>query len=768
MAVRPPTGSSPLAVLPNSLATASPRINTGQGRRWTPPQGSVGQSSDHMEGPCSDESTTFRRQGSNDSDYSFQSSEFSIDDDPQVIRREMEANRKEVEKLAEQQLEKSRTKPVAFAIRTNVAYRPSADDDAPLRSKVLSFEARDFLHIKEKYNNDWWIGRIVREGTELGFIPSPAKLELLRLQLQSGSKAVGIYASKPNSASNIETMLNSKYPSSRGSTPPTPDNNATEDSDGAVRTSKLISTSVPRDKHKPFFKKSDATPPYEVVPSMRPIVLIGPSLKGFEVTDMMQKALFDFLKHRFEGRIIITRVTADISLAKRSILNGPSKRAIIERGNSRTSCIAEVQEEIERIFELARLMQLVVLDCDTINHPSQLLKTSLAPIIVYLKISSPKVLQRLIKSRTKSQSRNMNVQLVAAEKLNQCNPEMFDVILDENQLEDACDHLAEVLEAYWQATHPSLPSSVQVTQPPTTTALCTQPPAQQSSEPQSLRPSTPSVTVSTNIVIPPGQFQPPNETVPTMNTAYPSSPSGHLPHSRMITSDVKFNNSAQISGPLTELQFEKNPYEECNHHPPNVTMTTTPEFRCSINLASPFVQNFPNIQQSQEVDPHVKQQPRRRLPSISSGGAVIQRGNKEQASTVQRGNSDVGTEYESWNSPPMSRMERSGHRPYESSQPNISRSWDHRQELVAERNYSNWNYRDYRQQSGLPPDKRWNRGSHAPTSPCEKWGSRYENRVEISEKGEWCIDVDECFSAKSRAYSPNRTNEFTHRDSIDI
>jgi voltage-dependent calcium channel beta-2 len=351
--------------------------------------------------------------------------------------------------VAVRRLEEARLNPVAFAIRSNVDYEARADSNNNqdyLQDYLLSFSLGDFLHIKEKYNDDWWIGRVVKEGCDIGFIPSPLRLEHLRLQQKAASELLR------NAGRNFHDIY---HDSGNGYQA------GGIGAGGVCKSIGFLGTGSGKEFGFGFFKKFEHQPPYYVVPTVRPLILIGPSLKGFEVTDMMQKVIFDFLKQRFENRIIITRVTADISLAKKveqSSLPGGKRQGLMERSTNRCleSNFSEVTAEIERIFELARTMQLITLDCDTINHPAQVAKTSLAPILVYLKVSSPKVLQRLIKSRGKAQSRHLNVQMNAAEKLIQLPSDSFDVILDESELDEACDHLAKYLESYWRALHPPL------------------------------------------------------------------------------------------------------------------------------------------------------------------------------------------------------------------------------------------------------------------------------------------------------------------------
>lgn len=382
--------------------------------------------------------------------------------------------RRDTEQQALFQLECARTKPVAFAVKTNVAFDGSVDDDSPVQGAAVSFKIGDFLHVMERYDQNWWIGRRVEGGCEVGFIPSPAKLETLRIQ-QVQNRTAKVYASKAAGGGGGNGG-GGRGKEGRGAAA----NSNEVDGGGAGNALDLQNPDLPLPasslqmaEQEPKKKgllggrgKVEQIPPYDVVPSMRPVVIIGPSLKGYEVTDMMQKALFEALRRRFQNRIIITRVMADISLAKKNVMNNPSKRALMERSNSRTTSMLEVQNEIERIFELAKTLQLVVLDCDTINHPSQLQKTNLCPITVYLQVSSPKVMQRLIKSRGKQQSRNMNVQMVAAEKLAQCPLDQWDIVLHENSLEEASAHLCDWLDEYWAATHPPARSSASDPLPP--------------------------------------------------------------------------------------------------------------------------------------------------------------------------------------------------------------------------------------------------------------------------------------------------------------
>ncbi|VDK39101.1 unnamed protein product [Taenia asiatica] len=437
----------------------------------------------------------------NRADYS-ESSDESSDEDELLLRAEL----REQEQRALIDLDIASNAPVAFSVRTNVEFDGLLNGlDAPIPTKVISFAAKEFLQVKRRFDQNWWIGRVVREGAPIGFLPSPLKLETLRHSIQNNlsqillSEALNVAASSsPANASASATTaatsgsgagnnsLNSTKASAwpaalaNGNTPHSNDkhvffgngkpkgaeNSITpglgvslpdmESEKTATPTVPTLTTTLPSTpKKKPFFKKGFTGPPYELVPNVRPVVVVGPALKGYEVTDMMQKALFDALKRHFEGRLFVTRVTNDISAWKRlNVLVNMDKKALTDRTRGRQIITAlEVQREIERIFDLATSMLLVVLDSETINHPHQIAKSPLAPIMVYIKISSVRVLQRLIKNRGKTQKKQISSQVAAAEKLLQCAEESFDVILEQNSLESATEALANYLESYLKAIH---------------------------------------------------------------------------------------------------------------------------------------------------------------------------------------------------------------------------------------------------------------------------------------------------------------------------
>lgn len=75
-----------------------------------------------------------------------------------------------------------------------------------------------FLNTQDKLDPNWWIGRHIKEGCEVGFIPSPEKMEAMRVQASAARGTKGLTSTRGGSSGNLGE---SGMPS-RGSTPPTP------------------------------------------------------------------------------------------------------------------------------------------------------------------------------------------------------------------------------------------------------------------------------------------------------------------------------------------------------------------------------------------------------------------------------------------------------------------------------------------------------------------------------------------------------------------
>ena len=186
---------------------------------------------------------------------------------------------------------------------------------------MVTYEKRDYLHIIEKFNNDWWIGRVVREGCDFCFIPSPLKIAQLRQQIRGRKKEHRLSAtnsllhSHKKETDSLHMMDDHLHEDLLGKASE-PDYDIDWKDTGPLVLGKK--------SHR--IRKNEQ--PYEVVPNMRPVVFVGPSLKGYEVTDMMQKSLFDYLKKKFEGRCNIVRISSDLSLARRNMPRTEENREI--------------------------------------------------------------------------------------------------------------------------------------------------------------------------------------------------------------------------------------------------------------------------------------------------------------------------------------------------------------------------------------------------------------------------------------------------------
>jgi len=255
---------------------------------------------------------------------------------------------------------------VAFAVRTNLTFNGIHDDDSPIHGKAVTFRARDCLHVKAKYNEDWWIGRVVKVDAPIGFIPAPGKLKKLAQEASSSS---------------------TQQPVARRTTVAKEDNNKKDGGEngknGDTKGSSESLDMIPQMRVSEIEPKSQG--PYEAVPVIRPIVLCGPSLRGFEITDLMHKALVSAMRKQFEDRLETFPVDEKcLKILHASIAS-----------NKYSSTPDGLDEITDAVYNAARGFKLLLVDLK-INSPLPLKNSALGPILVHIKVHTTPLLILLL------------------------------------------------------------------------------------------------------------------------------------------------------------------------------------------------------------------------------------------------------------------------------------------------------------------------------------------------------------------------------------
>lgn len=325
---------------------------------------------------------------------------------------------------------------VLFTFRSNVMYNCKEDANPPLYGQPISFCENDFLQVVKVASPEWWIARVIGSGAVCGYIPSPLCFfkkhdphfqddasqrkwihrvsASLLLQKDGQAGHTGIPRNNPRvfkSLSSVATLLDSLE------VPPK----------GTITTG--ITTRWQNRKMSP----------YDLAPNLRPLVLVGPSSPGHEITDKMQQSLVAYLCASFPNKC--TALDIDTfgdgtggfkpgnTKAKKPKTKGP------QRLNA---------QQMNAVFDTAASGVIPIL-CTKHQNVDVLRRSPVMPIIVFLRIGSSHVLNKLLKSRG---DQGIKAQMQASERLNSLNPLYFDIILTHSKLDQSCYELAAFVDAY--------------------------------------------------------------------------------------------------------------------------------------------------------------------------------------------------------------------------------------------------------------------------------------------------------------------------------
>lgn len=274
---------------------------------------------------------------------------------------------------------------VAFAVRANATYDGALEDESPIQKKTISFNKGDFLHIYKRYSHDWWIGRVVAAQTTIGFVPTARRLARLAEQNEEEAKSKGKSSEKSTVVAKQAEIW--EYPN-----------------------------------------------PYTVVPSTRPIILLGPCYQTSRLTQLMHAAVRSAIVKKFGSRV--RRLTTDIGDKDVSKLT-----------------IDINERELRLITAMTEDLHLILLECINISTPHDVAQLNMAPIMFLFRISNRKILLKLLK---KSGIKGGGA-IAGADLLNQLTPDQVDLIIEDNGLHEATHKIFKFLEAYWLALHPTTP-----------------------------------------------------------------------------------------------------------------------------------------------------------------------------------------------------------------------------------------------------------------------------------------------------------------------